>query len=232
MKLPTIPVDQSAATPNSLTARARDAAEVLQAVDLAAAVIDYNGNVLARTAGWDRLPPGILIENPAGFAFVDRRTQDTYTNALRLMRLDPGSSRTIAAPRQGDCPPAIAILSSLGGTDSFIVRITLLQTGGAMGDVLQKLFRLTPAEARIAQGIARGQTVSAMAGAFDVSQETIRTQLKSALSKAGLRRQIELAALIAPLLKLQPHASSSRALAELDRATSSPPPLKVGGRGS
>jgi len=94
--------------------------------------------------------------------------------------------------------------------DLLIIRVVLVQTGGTLDDILQPLFRLTPAEARVTQGVASGKTISTMAAMFDVSQETIRTQLKSILSKTGLRHQIELAALVAPLLKLRPHFSSAQ----------------------
>jgi DNA-binding CsgD family transcriptional regulator len=63
--------------------------------------------------------------------------------------------------------------------------------------VLQGLFDLTPVEARVARGIAERQTVAAMALAFGTSRATVRTQLRAVLAKTGLRRQAELANLLA-----------------------------------
>jgi DNA-binding CsgD family transcriptional regulator len=64
-------------------------------------------------------------------------------------------------------------------------------------EVLQALFDLTPAEARVARGIGQGQSLTAMAAELTVSQETLRKQLKAVFGKTGLRRQAELAALLA-----------------------------------
>jgi DNA-binding CsgD family transcriptional regulator len=58
-------------------------------------------------------------------------------------------------------------------------------------------FRLTPAEARIALGIAEGATLAAIAEARGVSVSTARTQLKSVFAKTNVHRQAELVALLA-----------------------------------
>ncbi len=63
--------------------------------------------------------------------------------------------------------------------------------------VLQGLFDLTPAEARVARGISEAQTVEGLALSAGVSVETVRSQLKAVLSKTGLSRQQELINLLA-----------------------------------
>lgn len=57
---------------------------------------------------------------------------------------------------------------------------------------LQTLFGLTPAEAKIAIGLANGHTLAEMADLGDVSMNTVRSQLKQVLSKTGTGRQVEL----------------------------------------
>ena len=64
-------------------------------------------------------------------------------------------------------------------------------------ELLQGLFDLTPAEARVARGIGEGRTVETIAAAFGISRETVRNQLKAVMAKTGLRRQVELAGLLA-----------------------------------
>jgi DNA-binding CsgD family transcriptional regulator len=49
----------------------------------------------------------------------------------------------------------------------------------------------------VARAIGECRTVEAIAAAFGISQETVRTHLKRVLSKTGLARQAELAALLA-----------------------------------
>jgi len=57
--------------------------------------------------------------------------------------------------------------------------------------------KLTPAEARIALGIARGDALAAIAKAHGISIATVRTQLKSVFAKTGTHRQAQLVALLA-----------------------------------
>lgn len=63
-------------------------------------------------------------------------------------------------------------------------------------ELLEGLFDLTAAEARIARGIAGGTTLSAMALAQGVSVETIRSHVKATFAKTGVTRQVDLARLI------------------------------------
>lgn len=65
--------------------------------------------------------------------------------------------------------------------------------------VLQGLFDLTPAEARVARAIGDAQSVENIAELLGVSRETVRTQLKSVLAKTGVGRQVELVRLLAGL---------------------------------
>ncbi|WP_414694171.1 helix-turn-helix transcriptional regulator [Phenylobacterium sp.] len=51
----------------------------------------------------------------------------------------------------------------------------------------------------MAAGVSAGQTTDELARSFGLSPGTIRTQLKAVFAKTGVRRQSELAALLAPL---------------------------------
>lgn len=68
-------------------------------------------------------------------------------------------------------------------------------------DALAEAFMLTQAEASIAFAVADGMSIDAMAEARKVSRETIRSQLKSLMSKTGTRRQPELTALLSGILR-------------------------------
>lgn len=60
-------------------------------------------------------------------------------------------------------------------------------------------FQLTPAEAQLAVRLARGETVADVAAGRRVSQETVRSQLKSVFSKTGAVQQSDLVSLLATL---------------------------------
>lgn len=61
---------------------------------------------------------------------------------------------------------------------------------------LVRLFRLTPAEARLATGIATGATLAEVADTLGIGRETARTQLRSVFAKTGTTRQSELVRII------------------------------------
>lgn len=62
--------------------------------------------------------------------------------------------------------------------------------------VLQELFSLTPAEARVTGQLALGRSVEEIAAEAFVSVETVRTHIKHILSKTATERQGELISLI------------------------------------
>jgi DNA-binding CsgD family transcriptional regulator len=57
--------------------------------------------------------------------------------------------------------------------------------------VLRSLFGLTPAEARVAGGLASGATVAQLATRASVSRNTVRSQVRGILEKTGCHRQSE-----------------------------------------
>jgi len=61
------------------------------------------------------------------------------------------------------------------------------------GIVLGSRFRLTPAETRIAIGIACGKPLADIADTHGITVQTARTQLKSVFSKTRTNRQAQLA---------------------------------------
>ena len=62
--------------------------------------------------------------------------------------------------------------------------------------ILRQAFGLTPAEARIAVGLARGQDLGEIAAMSGVSLGTARVHLKAIFAKTGIHRQPELVALL------------------------------------
>lgn len=63
-------------------------------------------------------------------------------------------------------------------------------------ELVQSLFDLTPAEARVARRLAAGETASDIASAGSVSLNTVRSQMRGVFDKTGRRRQAEVVALL------------------------------------
>ncbi|MDP4023761.1 helix-turn-helix transcriptional regulator [Methylobacterium sp. NEAU 140] len=100
----------------------------------------------------------------------------------------PGGTPLVlhAIPLAGDDPDAAAV----------VVLVDLRRNPRPSVSTLQKLFDLTPAEARLAVEIASGQTLSEISQRGGVSNATLRTQLSSLFTKTETRRQAELAVLL------------------------------------
>jgi DNA-binding CsgD family transcriptional regulator len=61
---------------------------------------------------------------------------------------------------------------------------------------LQVRFGLTTAEAEIAQAIANGAGLQAVATARGVSIQTVRSQMKAIFRKVGVKSQVQLVSLV------------------------------------
>jgi DNA-binding CsgD family transcriptional regulator len=75
--------------------------------------------------------------------------------------------------------------------------------------LLQQFFKLTPAEARVAQFMARAETIEDAACALSIRLCTARSHLAAIFEKTATARQAELVALLSRLV----HLSQSRAAA-------------------
>jgi DNA-binding CsgD family transcriptional regulator len=63
-------------------------------------------------------------------------------------------------------------------------------------ELVQSLFDLTPAEARVARSLASGKTVEDIATDRGTSTNTIRTHVRGVLEKTGCNRQADIVALL------------------------------------
>ncbi|WP_338829788.1 helix-turn-helix transcriptional regulator [Bradyrhizobium sp. 27S5] len=187
--------------------RARAATESLAILGLPAAVLRRGGRLMAANTLFDRLVPDVMQDRAERLALAAPAADALFAQALAA--LDQGlisvEVRSVPIAAQGDRPPLIVHLVPIHGSarDLFdralaIVIVTpVVPAEVPTAEVLQGLFDLTPAEARVARGIGEGRTVEAIAVAFGISRETVRNQLKAVLAKTGLGRQVELAGLLA-----------------------------------
>jgi DNA-binding CsgD family transcriptional regulator len=72
------------------------------------------------------------------------------------------------------------------------------------GRLLQEYFNLTPAEARLARFIARGEPLELAARTLGVKLPTVRSQLAAVFAKTNTCRQAQLVALLSRLAHLNP----------------------------
>ncbi|HUF75910.1 MAG TPA: LuxR C-terminal-related transcriptional regulator, partial [Longimicrobiales bacterium] len=93
------------------------------------------------------------------------------------------------------------LLANLGHPAAAILISDAERIHDRFAHAIGKLYELTPAEAAIATAIAQGARVSSIALERGVSEQTVRSQLKSVFEKTGTSSQGELAALLAASLQ-------------------------------
>jgi len=185
----------------------RAAAEALGLIGLSAAVLGPRGQLLAANRLFENLIPSVVRERAERLAFADSAADALFAEAL-APAIPPGAAGALCSipiRSRRERPPMIAHLVPLGsaahdifaGVSGILIVTPLTLRAPPNAEVLQVLFDLTPAEARVARGIGEGRTVEAIAETFGLSRETIRSQLKAVLGKTGLGRQADLVAMLA-----------------------------------
>jgi DNA-binding CsgD family transcriptional regulator len=86
----------------------------------------------------------------------------------------------VAIPESGDRPPTLAI----------VVRVRV-----DIAEALTRLYGFTRSEAEVTVALAEGQSLSEIAYRRGAGRAMARSQIRTALTKAGLRREADLAAL-------------------------------------
>ncbi len=178
----------------------------LEAVGLPAAVLRRGGKLYAANAGFQRLLPAVAMDTPGRLVLTNKSADVLLRDTLARLGTEgaSGQSRSIAVAASEANEAMIAHVFPVRGAANdifsqglavFIVTPVNRKVVPA-AEVLQGLFDLTPAEARVARGIAEGQSINAIAASGAVSRETIRTQLAAVLAKTGMNRQAELVSLL------------------------------------
>jgi DNA-binding CsgD family transcriptional regulator len=191
--------------------RAHAASETLALIGLPALVVDSSGKVLAANPLIEAMNDHIHWRSHNRVSFTDAAADALLRRAIDTLDVANGAPTRSFAVRSKDTRAAavahlIPIRRSAG--DVFarsagvlaMTPVTLPQAPSV--ELVQSLFDLTPAEARVARNLTTGQTVDEIAASGGVSLNTVRTQVRGVLEKTGCRRQADAIALfggIAPL---------------------------------
>jgi DNA-binding CsgD family transcriptional regulator len=186
--------------------RAKAMTAALEMIGLPAAVLRRGGKLYAANSSFERMMPDVVQDRRVRITLSNKPADAILEDTLARLAAAgvSGQSRSIAIPASEVTLPMVAHVLPVrrAAGDIFAQSIALLiftpVDRGAVptAEVLQGLFDLTPAEARVARGIGEGRTIDAIALASGVSRETVRTQLAAVLAKTGLNRQAELVALL------------------------------------
>jgi DNA-binding CsgD family transcriptional regulator len=181
--------------------RVRAAAVALELIGLPAAILDIDGRVLAANSLIQELSHHVRWLPRNEIALTDHSANILLRNAVREIT-NPCAAVVRSFPvGRGGVEPVVAHLipATMSARELFnggfgILAVTPITTPDPPDAALiQGLFDLTPAEARVAGGVVAGMTIKEMAASHAVGMETVRSQMKSVLSKIGVRRQSEAA---------------------------------------
>jgi DNA-binding CsgD family transcriptional regulator len=143
----------------------------------------------------------------------DARLQSLIDTSLKSVR-DPNGPASVGVRRELRLPLFVRVLRLEGssGTAVSSVRLLLMACDPERGqmpryDMLADMFGLTPAEARVAAGIAAGRRLVEIAADGGVKITTVQTHSKAVFGKTGTRGQAELAMLLTRLAVLNPKGS-------------------------
>jgi DNA-binding CsgD family transcriptional regulator len=179
----------------------------LELVGLPAAVLRESGRMSTANPLFQKLMPGVVQDRRERLALSDLAADAMLADALnRLAARTEGVQSIPLAARVHQNPMVMHLLPVRGSAHdifsqaSTIVVVTPVDRANVpTAEILEGLFDLTPAEARIARAIGAGQSVGDIAVLSGVSVGTVRGQLKAVLAKTGVGRQAELALLLSGL---------------------------------
>lgn len=185
--------------------RIEAAARVLEMVGLPAAVLGRNGRAMAGNRLFDGLVPVLFQDRQARLTLVDAGADLLLGQAIAgLATAGNRTVRSIPVAAKHEQPPTIVHVLPIRGaandifaSASAVVVVTpVVPRAVPTAEVIQGLFDLTPAEARIARAVGNGDSAAEIAAATGRAEATVRGQLKSILAKTGLHRQSELVGLL------------------------------------
>lgn len=191
--------------------RVRAAAEALGLVGLPAAVIGPKHQILAANTLFQALVPSVFADRRQGVSLTGSDANALLLDALARNSAGVGGgvqSIPVAASEEREAMvvhllPIRGAAHDVFTTASSIIIATPVTAGNAPSQqLLEGLFDLSPAEARVARAIANGETIEALAAANGISVQTVRWQLKSVFAKTGAHRQAELVRLLAGAWRL------------------------------
>jgi DNA-binding CsgD family transcriptional regulator len=194
--------------------RAQATASALEILGLPAAVLSSSGRVMAANASLQRMDAAFLPVAHGGLAIADAEANRLFQQAVISINQTSMAVRSIPVPAIGDevafvvhlLPLRRAAHDIFAGAETLVLATPIAPTRLVpSASLLNALFDLTPAEARLAMDLAVGHTLAESATRHAVTIKTARTYLERIFRKTGARRQGQL---VNMLNAVQPPSSS------------------------
>lgn len=191
------------------------ATEALQLVGLPGAALTASGRVLVANPLFEQLAPRVAAGALDHVQLASKPAHEALKQALGAAVGDHGATRSIPIPAEEGEPALIAHLVPIrraahdifAKAEFLLVLTAVVAPDAPLTEMLHGLFDLTPAEARVARGLAAGLSVDEISLRGAISRETVRTQLKGVMAKTATTRQADLVRLLAGASPLAPAGS-------------------------
>jgi DNA-binding CsgD family transcriptional regulator len=181
--------------------RAEATASALEIMGLPAAVLSASGRVMASNARLQRMDRTFLPVAHGGLAIADGGANRLFQQAVIGISRTTAAVCSIPVPAEGSEAAFVVHLLPLrraahdifAGADILVLATPIVPSKLVpSASLLNALFDLTPAEARLAMDLAGGLTLSDSAVRHAVTVKTARTYLERIFRKTGTSRQSQL----------------------------------------
>jgi DNA-binding CsgD family transcriptional regulator len=184
--------------------RMRGQVEALQAIGAAAGVLNSTGQLKMANARFSAELGGLFHDTGARLVLTDRLADRALADAVLRARQPGGPGRSIVVRSTAHGTRVLHVLPVRGyANDLFANASALLVLTNPSKPLqfsfhlIQQLFDLTPAEARLASWVANGNaSLQRIAAQEGVSINTLKTQLQTLFQKTGTHRQADLVRLL------------------------------------
>jgi DNA-binding CsgD family transcriptional regulator len=185
--------------------RSMIAETALHALDIPVLAVDREQCILFSNRAADELLDGqttCLLRRNGSLAGRDPSNQEALAHLLHSAR---GARRLCIRLAMSPAHPELYALAVPVASRRLLL-VLLIDGRRALrwrAEHIAQLFGLTPAEGRLAHALASGKTLMEHASGTGVSLNTVRSQLRHVLAKAGMRRQTDLVRALAGLPALR-----------------------------
>jgi DNA-binding CsgD family transcriptional regulator len=186
--------------------RAKGANEALATMGLPALLLGQDGTVIEANPLVEGLPDHLQWRAQSRIALTDTRANELLRAALAA--IDSNSEFSVRSFALRDAEDKAALVAHIipirrsahdifAGSYALLVVTPVSAPAGPPIELMRSLFDLTPSEARVAQGLAAGETLEEIAASGGVAISTVRSQVRQVLEKTGCARQAEVVSLLA-----------------------------------
>lgn len=184
---------------------ARTTTMAIQGMGSPVALVGRDGCILSASEDMERILLGLTATRTIGrLTLANQAVQKIFDSVISAAISGPMPIGRSVPLRVSGLPPLVlhsvpieSDIRTLFPLPAAVLTLTPIGTVSAPPpSLLQALFGLTPAESRLAQGLAEVRSLEALSEQWGVSRETLRTQLRSIFAKTGTNRQAELASIL------------------------------------